>query len=160
MKYTAWTTERRRKLKDGKGCKTEHLARLEYEDPETGEKKEICRSAKNVQAARRALSQLEEDFQERGAKSIDTERMTFSELVTHCKENRYVDAVYAADGRKVAGVRGKVTLWGHMSVLGKFFGRMVLREINVASIRKYKIWRLKSPKKGGGSLSASTVNRT
>jgi len=159
MKYRAFTTTRRRKNKEGKGYRTEHLARLIYQDPDTGERKEFWRSAANAQEARRALSKLEEDFQDSGPRTIERERMSFSDLVTHCKENRYVDAVYDATGRIVVGVRGKKTLWGHMKILDKFFGTMQLREIDVASIRRYKIWRLKTKTRKGTPLSVCTVNR-
>jgi integrase len=157
MNYIAYTTTRRRKTK--KGYQVEHLARLQYVDPDTGDRKELWRSAANAQEARRALSRLEEDFEGRGPRTIESERMTFSALVAHCKESRYVDAVYDANGRIVVGVRGKKTFWGHMKVLEKFFGPMQLREIDVASIRRYKVWRLKTKTKKGTLLSACTVNR-
>ena len=167
MNYIAWTTTRRRKNKNGKGYKVEHLARLQYVDPETGERKELWRSASNAQEARRALSKLEADFEESGPRVIERARMTFSELVAHSKENRYVDAVYDSHGQIVEGVRAKKTFWGHMDVLAEFFGDTQLRDIDVASIRKYKIWRMetymewreKRKCRLKGRLSLTTVNR-
>lgn len=166
MNYIAWTATRRRKNKIGKGYRTEHLAWLQYVDAETGARKTLCRSASNAQEAGRALRKLETDFESRGPKTFTRERMTFSDLVTHSKENRYVDAVYDSQGRIVEGVRGRKTVWGHMDVLNEFFGKMRLSEIDVASIRKYKIWRMKTYEiwrakrkcRVKGRLSLTTVN--
>jgi integrase len=85
--------------------------------------------------------------------------MTFSDLVTHCKENRYCEAVYDDEGRKLFGVRGKATAVGHMTALERFFGRMHLREITVASLRGYRKSRLLTKTKRGTRLSVCTVNR-
>lgn len=167
MNYISWTTTRRRKCRGGKGYRTEHQARLQYIDPDTGERKELCRSAANAQEARRALVNLEKDFEESGPKGFERARMTFSELVAHSKKNRYVDAIYDSHGQIVEGVRAKKTFWGHMDVLDEFFGKMELREIDVASIRRYKIWRMetymewraKRKCRLKGKLSLTTVNR-
>lgn len=167
MNYLSWTATRRRKNKNGKGFRIEHLAWLQYIDAETGKRKTLCRSAANAQEARRALTKLEEQFEDGGAKSFEHSRMTFSDLVKHSKTNRYVDAVYDSHGQIVEGVRAKKTFWGHMDVLDEFFGRMQLREIDVASIRRYKIWRMetymewraKRKCRLKGKLSLTTVNR-
>jgi integrase len=159
MDYISWVSRRRRKRKGRKGYTTEYSARLQYVDPDTGERKEFWRSAENQQEARRALSKLEEEYEERGPRAIEGERMTFAELVKHCKEKRYVDAQYDKELRKVGGVRGKKTVWGHMKVLEEFFGKMQLREINVASIREYKRWRVGRKTRMGTTISLSTINR-
>lgn len=57
------------------------------------------------------------------------------------------------------GVRGKATAWGHMATLEKFFGRMALREINVASLRGFRKSRLFTKTKRGTRLSVCTINR-
>lgn len=167
MDYKVWTTTRTRKNKDGKVSRTEYLARLRYVDPESGETKEFWRSADNKGAARRAMHKLEDDFLERGPKAIERERMTFSELVDYSKKNRYVAAVYDGRDRIVGGVRGLKTVLGHMAVLEEFFGDMQLRDIDVASIRRYKIWRMETYEwwrekrkcRLKGRLSITTVNR-
>ena len=147
MEYIATIRKRRRE-----GGTVEWIARLIYEDAASGRRKELSRSAPSPKEARRRLKELEDDFSERGVASIGADQMKFSALVTHCKEKRYGEPIYDSDGRKLAGIRGRKTVLGHLKVLEKHFGQMQLRNINVASIREYRIARLQG-------RSIGTVNR-
>jgi len=64
-----------------------------------------------------------------------------------------------SEGRKLLGVRGTITVSGHLKVLENFFGTMLVREINVASLRAYRKKRLLTKTKAGTLLSVCTVNR-
>jgi integrase len=153
MEY--FTTIRKRR----RGKSTEYTARLIYKDSVTGQKKEQARNAKSPKEAKRKLKALEDDFLMGGAVAVESDRMSFSALVKHCKENRYCQAEYDDDGRKLFGVRGLATVLGHLKVLDKFFGKMLVREINVASLRAYRKSRLLTKTKAGTRLSVCTVNR-
>jgi len=154
MQNYAGTIRKRRR-----GKSLEWTARLLYTDAATGKQKEKCRSAASQQEARQKLKQLEHEFISGGAVTVEADRMTFSDLATHCKENRYCEAVYDDEGRKLFGVRGRATAIGHIAALERFFGRMHLREINVATIRAYRTSRLLTKTKRGTSLSVCTINR-
>ena len=149
------TTIRRRR----RGSSIQWTARLIYEDPATGRRKEKARNATSPKEAKRRLKELEDEFLSGGAVAVESDRMTFAALVTHCKENRYCEAVYDSEGRKLLGVRGRVTVMGHIKTLERFFGKMLLREVNVASLRAYRKARLLSKTKQGTPLSVCTVNR-
>lgn len=151
--YIATIRKRRR------GKSVEWTARLIYEDAVTGRRRERSRNCSSQAEAKRRKKELEDEFLAGGAVAIESDRMTFSALVEHCKENRYCEAVYDDEGRKLMGVRGKATAWGHMATLEKFFGRMALREINVASLRGFRKSRLFTKTKRGTRLSVCTINR-
>lgn len=154
MEHIATIRRRRRR-----GGTVEWIARLIYEDAETGRRKELSRSAPSPKEARRQLKELEEDFMDRGVAAIGADEMKFSALVTHCKEKRYCEPIYDGDGRKLAGVRGRRTFLSHLRVLENYFGQMQLRSINVASIRAYRLARLQEKTKKGTLRSITTVNR-
>lgn len=149
------TTIRRRR----RGNSIQWTARLLYEDPATGRRKEKARNATSTKEAKRRLKELEDEFLSGGAVALESDRMTFPALVAHCKETRYCEAVYDDQGRKLLGVRGVVTVMGHIKALERFFGKMLLRDIKVASLRLYKKSRLLSKTKQGTPLSVCTVNR-
>jgi hypothetical protein len=153
MNYIATIRKRRR------GKSLEWTARLLYTDQATGRQKEKSRNASSKQDARTKLKQLEDEFTSGGPTAVESDRMTFSDLVAHCKETRYCDAVYDDEGRKLIGVRGKATVLGHMNALERFFGRTPLRDINVATLRAYRKARLLTVTKRGTRLSVCTVNR-
>jgi len=123
MEYITTIRKRRR------GNKVAWTARLIYEDSATGRRKEKARNASSPKEAKRRLKELEDEFLSSGAVAVESDRMTFASLVTHCKENRYCEAVYDSEGRKLLGVRGTVTVSGHLKVLENFFGTMLVREI-------------------------------
>jgi len=154
MEHIATIRRRRRK-----GGTVEWIARLIYEEAETGRRKELSRSAPSPKEARRRLQELEEDFVDRGVAAIGADSMKFSALVTHCKEKRYCEPIYDSDGRKLAGVRGRKTFLSHLRTLERYFGQMQLRNINVASIRAYRLARLQEKTKKGTLRSITTVNR-
>jgi hypothetical protein len=69
--------------------KVECLARLMYRDAETGARKEKSKTAPSVSEAKRRLKELEEEFEIGGQTAIESDLMTFADLVTHCKDARY-----------------------------------------------------------------------
>lgn len=151
--YIATIRKRRR------GKALEWTARLLYTDPATGRQREKSRNASSREEARTKLKQLEDEFAVGGVTAVESDRMTFSALVAHCKEHRYCEAVYDDEGRKLLGVRGRATALGHMNALEQFFGRTPLRDINVAGLRAYRKARLLTVTKRGTRLSVCTVNR-
>jgi predicted transcriptional regulator len=117
MDYTTAISKRRRYQK------VEYLARLIYRDKETGARKEKSKSAPSISEARRCLKELEEQFEHGGQAAVETDQMTFAELVSHCKETRYCEAQFDSEGRKVIGVRGKATIESQIKALEDSFGK-------------------------------------
>ena len=153
MDYSTAISKRRRHKK------VEYLARLMYRDAETGARKEKSKTAPSVSEAKRCLRELEEEFEIGGQTAVESQLMTFPDLVTHCKETRYCDAQFDSEGRKIIGVRGKSTVESHIKALKDFFGTIKLREIRVANLRAYRKHRLLSKTRQGERLSVGTVNR-
>jgi len=77
MDYTTAISKRRRHQK------VEYLARLMYCDEETGARKEKSKSAPSTSEAKRCLKELEDDFERGGQRALETDQMTFAELVKH-----------------------------------------------------------------------------
>ncbi len=153
MDYTTAISKRRRHQK------VEYLARLMYRDKETGARKEKSKSAPTISEAKRRLKELEEEFEIGGQTAVESDLLTFADLVTHCKETRYCEAQYDSEGRKIIGVRGKSTIESQIKALEDFFGTIKLRDIRVANLRAYRKHRLLSKNRSGEQLSVATVNR-
>jgi integrase len=153
MDYTTAISKRRRHQK------VEYLARLMYHDEETGARKEKSRSAPSISEAKRCLKDLEDEFESGGQQAVETDQMTFAELVKHCKETRYCEAQYDSEGRKIIGVRGKDTIDSHIKALEEYFGPDKLRDIRVANLRAYRKHRLFCTNRHKKRLSVATVNR-
>ncbi len=153
MDYTTAISKRRRHRK------VEYLARLMYRDEETGARKEKSRSAPSISEAKRCLKDLEDEFESGGQQAVETDQMTFAELVKHCKETRYCEAQYDSEGRKIIGVRGKDTIDSHIKALEEYFGSDKLRDIRVANLRAYRKHRLFCTNRHKKRLSVATVNR-
>jgi integrase len=153
MDYTIAISKRRRHQK------VEYLARLMYRDNETGARKEKSKTAPSMSEAKRCLKDLENEFQIGGQRTVESEHMTFPELVKHCKETRYCEAQFDNDGRKIIGVRGKDTIEAQIKALEDYFGSIRLRDIQVANLRAYRKHRLFCKNRRGEMLSVATVNR-
>jgi hypothetical protein len=153
MDYTTAISKRRRHQK------VEYLARLMYRDNETGARKEKSKTAPSMSEAKRCLKDLENEFQIGGQRTVESEHMTFPELVKHCKETRYCEAQFDNDGRKIIGVRGKDTIEAQIKALEDYFGSIRLRDIQVANLRAYRKHRLFCKNRRGEMLSVATVNR-
>ena len=115
MDYSTAISKRRRHKK------VEYLARLMYRDAETGARKEKSKTAPSVSEAKRRLKELEEEFEIGGQTAVESNLMTFADLVTHCKDTRYCEAQFDSEGRKIIGVRGKSTVESHIKALEDFF---------------------------------------
>jgi integrase len=153
MDYTTTISKRRRHNK------VEYLARLRYYDAESGARKEKSKSAPTISEAKRRLRELEEEFEIGGQTAVESDLLTFADLVKHCKETRYCEAQFDVEGRKIMGVRGKDTVDSHIKALENFFGSTKLREIRVANLRAYRKHRLFCKNRSGKRLSVATVNR-
>jgi len=153
MDYTTTIFKRRRHNK------VEYLARLRYYDAETGARKEKSKTAPTISEAKRRLRELEEEFELGGQTAVESDLLTFADLVKHCKETRYCEAEFDSEGRKIIGVRGKSTVDSHIKALEDFFGTIKLRDIRVANLRAYRKHRLFSRNRHGKRLSVATVNR-
>ena len=153
MNYTTSIFKRRRHKK------LEYLARLRYCDGETGVRKEKSKTAPTFSEAKRLLRDMEDEFESGGQTAMESDQMTFAELVKHCKETRYCEAQFDEEGRKIIGVRGKDTIDSHIKALEDYFGSFRLREIQVANLRAYRKHRLFCKNRSGKTLSVATVNR-
>src|SRR5258708_23310328 len=122
MEYTTSIRKRKRL----RGSKTEYIVRLLYKDTTTGRRKERSQSVSSPSEAKRTVLELVKEFLSGGQVAVESHEMTFEALVQHCKETRYCEAEFDAEGRKLFGVRGKDTVESHMKPLKAFFGSVNL----------------------------------
>ncbi|MBS1796794.1 MAG: site-specific integrase [Acidobacteria bacterium] len=136
------------KRKSGKS-EGKWIVRIEYFDEILGKKRFIERAADKRNDAVDERDKQIEDLQKTHGQVLTGERMTFDDLVSICEKNFYKPAVIV-EGRKIAGVRSIQTVQTQLTVLKKFFGNRLIRQITTESLTDYKLWRIKN-----GSLNPS-----
>jgi len=84
------------------------------------------------------------EFEERGARSVENDRMIFAELAEHYRENYLKEAEYV-DGRKVGGLRSVSSAKTFLNSLCEHFSNRRLRTITYGDIQRFRSTRLKTP---------------
>ena len=127
-----------------------------------GKRKEYTAKAESKSEARRLRDELSHNFEKRGEKSIEGNKLTFRELAKIYSEKKLVKAVYHGEGkakRKVGGVRSLQGSLHYLNVLKEYFGAKLIRNITHNNIEEFKSKRLKTIT-NRGERSIADVNRT
>jgi hypothetical protein len=128
--------------------------RVRYSD-ENGQRKDRWYQAKNRSKARSLLKEKINELDTHGARTLDAERMTFTDLAKHFEDNYVTEPIYV-DGRKISGLRSHRTMEGLVNSIKAHFGKKRLRSITHGDIRAFKALRLKTPKRNGEQRSIAT----
>jgi integrase len=123
-----------------------------------GLRRDIKRSAENEKAAKKILTSLLVELEDKGERSLEHLNMTFAELADYYIKNYLHKAVYVGD-MKVSGVRGRVEALSEVKPLQAYFSKQKIRSITYGDIRTYKQVRLNTPTQFNRPRSISSVNK-
>lgn len=111
-----------------------------------GKRKEYTKKAESKSHARRLRDELSDNFNQRGGKAIEGDKMIFRELADDYKERKLIPAKYHQN-RKIAGLRSHRTALNFLNNLLSYFGNKRIKDISPADIEKFKQKRLDQPVK-------------
>ncbi|HXH71176.1 MAG TPA: site-specific integrase [Pyrinomonadaceae bacterium] len=109
-----------------------------------GKKKQYTQKAESKSHARRLRDDLSDNFNQRGEKGIEGDKMTFRQLAEDYKERKLIPAKYHQN-RKVAGLRSYQTSLNFLNNLLVHFGNKRIKDITPAEIERFKQKRLDEP---------------
>jgi integrase len=121
------------------------FARVTYTD-ETGKRKDIKRKAVSRTHARERIKEMLREAEEKGEESLDSSRVTFSQLAKHYTD-RYAKAPRYVGNRKVSGLRSYVEVKRVVKILEGHFGNTKIRSITHGDVLHFKTERLDTPVK-------------
>lgn len=128
------------KRKAGK-AKGKWIVRIEYFDEILGKTRRMERQTDRRSDVVDISNKLTDDLKKSHGQIHTGERMTFNDLANHCEQNFYQPATIV-EGKKITGVRSHGTAQWHLTILKKFFGNRLIRQITTESLTDYKLWRL------------------
>jgi integrase len=109
-----------------------------------GKKKQYTQKAESKSHARRLRDELSDNFNDRGERGIEGDKLTFRELADDYKERKLIPAKYHQN-RKVAGLRSHRTALNFLNNLLLYFGNKRIKDITPSDIEKFKQKRLDQP---------------
>jgi len=133
-------------------------ARVTFTDS-TGKKRNVRRVADSESKAQKLLRKLLNDLETKGEKTIDSEKMTFSELAEQYKAFKIKPSEYRND-KKIAGLRSYDKTAFRVAALISYFGKMRIRSITPGAILRFKEDRLntKTKNRKERSIAPSSVS--
>lgn len=110
-----------------------------------GRRREKSRVARSQTAAQRAMRAIlrEIDDELAGIPKPNRKR-TVSDVIAHCRLHQFKPAEYAGD-QKIAGLRTWRATVNALKPVEKFFGSMVITEVEHSDFEEYKEMRLRTP---------------
>lgn len=132
-------------------------ARLTFTNPQ-GKRCDIKRIAESKADAKKLLKSLLRELEDKGAKSIETSRMTFNDLADFYQAH-YMKPAEFVGGRKVSGIRDWKHVRTYLTIYRGYFGKRILREITYSELRTFRAERLKTPTQYRRQRTVTTVNR-
>lgn len=136
-------------------------ARITYTD-EFGKRRDKRRRAFSKTHARQLIKEMLREIEDRGEQSLDSSRLTFTQLAKHYKE-RYATPARYIESRKIAGLRSHTEVKRIVDILAAHFGSKRLRSITHGDILQFRTTRLDTKVKFKNApsrqRSIATVNR-
>jgi len=133
------------------------FARVTYTD-RNGKRKNIQRKVENKSKGDELLKKLVNSIDNDKGASIETEKLTFTDLAEHYKKHYLKEAQYV-NGRKVSGLRSIVQVRGYVNVLSEYFSKQKLRTITYEDLLSFRNARLQTSTHQSEQRSIATVNR-
>jgi hypothetical protein len=153
MKFSTAVRKRRR------GDRLEWTVRLVYNDPITGKRKELSKSAPSRGEAKLLEGELRNEFMVGGQAMVKSRDMTFAQLARHFQDAEGCKALYDVEGRKLREVVDNDAYDDQFIDFNEFFGEMKVRDIRFGHLRIYRNERHRSALVGNIATNAATVNR-
>jgi integrase len=132
-------------------------ARVQFTD-ESGRKRDIWRKAESRTHAKELIRELLRELESNGTPALDASKLTVADLCDYY-ETHYLTEAHYTNGIKDSGLRSLKTPKYQAKIVRAFFGRKKLRDLSYEHLRAYKKERLAIEKRGGGTLSITSVNR-
>jgi integrase len=133
------------------------FARVTYTD-RNGKRKNIQRKVENKSKGDELLKKLVNSIDNDKGASLETEKLTFKDLIEYYKKHYLKEAQYV-NGRKVSGLRSIVQVRGYVNVLCEYFGKQKLRTVTYEDLLTFRNVRLRTPTHQSEQRSIATVNR-
>lgn len=132
-------------------------ARLTYTDAD-GKRRNVKRTVETKTEGRQILKKLIAELENEGEKSIEANKLIFSELAEIYEKRKIIAPKYVGD-RKVAGLRSRRQVLVHLKPLIEHFGRKKVKVITANDVEDYKLKRLDIPTKDKRQRAIASVNR-
>lgn len=120
--------------------KKQIFARITFTD-EFGKRRDIKRKAVSRTHARQIIKELLREVEERGEQSLDSSKLSFTQLAKHYKE-RYATPARFIESRKISGLRSHIEVKRIVEILAQHFGSKRLRSITHGDILQFRTKRL------------------
>lgn len=130
--------------KDKKTGELRWYARIQFVDPNTGQRRELIGKAKDEADAHKVLKNLKKGLAKTGESATTGDRMKFRELAGEYAKRRIIPARYHG-GRKIAGLKNDRNPKQWLATLVSHFGGRLISGIRHADIEQYKLDRLAAP---------------
>lgn len=137
-----------------KGCL---YARLQYRD-DSGKWKEKLKPISDKRTAYRIVEEMRRELELHGQETLQSDKMTFSELVERYRQVKVVPASYQ-NGVKISGKRSLVYFGYILPTLTDYFGYKQIRSIKPSDLESFKQARLDSVTRHGRMRKIASVNR-
>ncbi|HEX8177796.1 MAG TPA: site-specific integrase [Pyrinomonadaceae bacterium] len=135
-------------------------ARFTYQDG-SGKRRNVkwlVEGVRNQTEAEDDLIRVLKEFEDRGERALDGNRMLFRNLAKIYEERKLIPAEYVGE-RKVAGLRSWKTPKTFLRTLVEHFGACRIRDITKSDIEDFKLKRLKTPTIRNRQRTIASVNR-
>lgn len=131
--------------------------RYQYTD-EFGKRRNIRRLTSSESNAKSKLRKALNKHEIGGVRSIEGERLKFSELAKEYAKRKIIEPEYQGD-RKVAGLRSHRSVGLYLETLKGYFVDKRVSTITHSDIEDFKLKRLRTRKANGESRTIASVNR-
>jgi integrase len=135
-------------------------ARFTYTDG-SGKRRNVkwrVSDALNQTEAEDDLIRVLDEYEDRGERALEGNRMIFRDLAKIYKEHKLIPAEYV-NGRKVAGLRSWKTPQAFLRTLVEYFGARRIKDMTKFSVEEFKLKRLKTLTVKGSQRTIASVNR-
>lgn len=114
--------------------------------------------ARNQTEAEEELIDVLREFEDRGERALDGNRMIFRELAKIYEGQKLIPAEYVCE-RKVVGLRSWKTPRAFLRILVENFGARRIKDITKSDVETFKLMRLRTPTIRGTQRTIASVNR-
>lgn len=121
-------------------------------------RKNFTRSHATRKDALKALRELIQEFETKGAAALDTENLSFEQLADRYREAKMMEAEFVGE-RKVAGMRAQSSSQSYWRALRDYFGNKRIRAIKYDDLETLKLYLVRKPTQHGKQRSITDTNR-
>jgi integrase len=121
-------------------------------------RKNFTRSRATRRDALKALRELIQDYETKGAAALDTGNLSFEQLANRYREAKMMEAEFVGE-RKVAGMRAQSSSQSYWRALREYFGNKRISAIKYDDLEALKLHLVRKPTQHGKQRSITDTNR-